>query len=194
VRLPGTVSTPRLALRRWQVGDVAVLSSVILTTLDHLRPWMSWAAAEPLSAEARAEVLRAFERSWESGAEVVFGAFLHDDVAPGAVAVGGCGLVGRAERSALEIGYWVHVDHLRLGYATEMASALTDAAFGVGGVERVEIHHDRANLKSRAVPARLGFTFEGEHPDDPVAPAEEGIDCTWVMLRPDWVSRQDRRR
>ncbi len=194
MRLPGSLSTPRLTLRRWQLDDIAVLSSAVVASLDHLRPWMSWAAAEPLSPEARAEVVRTFERSWESGAEVVYGAFLRDTVPPDAVVVGGCGLVDRAEGSALAIGYWVHVDHLRHGFATEMASALTDAAFGVDGVERVEIHHDRANVRSRAVPARLGFTFEVEHPDDPVAPAEEGTDCTWVVLRPDWVNRQDRRR
>jgi RimJ/RimL family protein N-acetyltransferase len=58
----------------------------------------------------------------------------------------------------------------------------------------VEIHHDRANTRSRVVPARLGFTFEGERADDVMAPAEESIDCRWVMLRPDWVSRRDQRQ
>ena len=58
-----------------------------------------------------------------------------------------------AERAhTLEIGYWVHVDHLQKGYATEMARILTSAAFTVPGIERVEIHHDKANTRSGAIP------------------------------------------
>ena len=149
---------------------------------------MGWIADEPLSLESRAELFRTFESNWESGGDTVYGALLLDTV------VGGCGLHRRAGPDVLEIGYWVHVDQLGRGFATEMAASLTDAAFGVDGVERVEIHHDRANLRSRAVPYRLGFTFTGERPDDVTAPAEEGIDCRWVMSRPDWAERRDQRR
>jgi RimJ/RimL family protein N-acetyltransferase len=88
----------------------------------------------------------------------------------------------------LEIGYWVHADHLRRGIATEAARALTEVAFGVDGIERVEIHHDRANVRSRAVPARLGFTFMGESPDGARAPAEDGIDCTWTITASEWAA------
>lgn len=107
--------------------------------------------------------------------------------------MGGCGFNRKAAAGALEIGYWVHTHHLRRGYATEMASSLTDAAFTVAGIERVEIHHDRANHRSAAVPARLGFTFEGERADAPMAPAEVGMDWTWAVARPAWVSRRGRR-
>jgi RimJ/RimL family protein N-acetyltransferase len=177
-----------LILRRWTLDDATVMAAGVEESLDHLRPWMSWAGDEPLSADAREELIRRFERRWESGAEVAFGAFLGDTV------VGGCGLITRAGGSTLEIGYWVHVDRVGQGFATEMARVLTDAAFTVDGVVRVEIHHDRANLRSRAVAAGLGFTVEGERPDEVMAPAEEGVDCTWFVSRADWVSRRDRRR
>jgi RimJ/RimL family protein N-acetyltransferase len=206
-RLPEVVTTPRLILRRWRLADAAVVSRAVEESLDHIRPWMSWAVDEPLSPEARTELMRTFEADWESGGDVVYGALLRDtapgetapgDGAPGhrdlEVVVGGCGFSRRAGARALEIGYWVHVDHLRRGYATEMAASLTDAAFTVAGVERVEIHHDRANRRSAAVPARLGFTFEGERPDAEMAPAEVGMDWTWTMARPEWVSRRGRRR
>jgi len=161
---------------------------------------MSWTADEPLSPAARVALLESFQRNWEAGVAVVYGAFAVDGgdgaggpVVDGAV-VGGCGFNGGAEASVLELGYWVHVDHLRRGYASEMATALTDAAFAQAGIDRVEIHHDRANTRSGAVPARLGFTFEGERPDEVMAPGEDGIDCRWTMLRSDWLSRRERRR
>ena len=193
------MTTPRLILRRWRLTDAAVLSRAVEESLDHIRPWMSWAADEPLSSVARAELLRTFEAEWASGGDVVYGAFLRDttsgDTDPGTgTVVGGCGFTRRAGAGTLELGYWVHVHHLRRGYATEMASSLTDAAFTVAGVERVEIHNDRANGRSGAVPAGLGFTFAGERPDAAMAPAEVGMDWTWAVTRPAWVSRRGERR
>ena len=102
--------------------------------------------------------------------------------------VGGCGLHRRSSPDTLEIGYWIHVDHLRRGYATELARGLTTAAFEVDGVDRVEIHHDKANVRSAAVPRALGFTRGPEQPDDVQAPAELGIDCAWSMDRADWIA------
>jgi RimJ/RimL family protein N-acetyltransferase len=58
----------------------------------------------------------------------------------------------------LEIGYWIHAGFLRRGLATRVSCLLTDAAFTVAGIERVEIHHDKANVASAGVPRRLGFT------------------------------------
>jgi RimJ/RimL family protein N-acetyltransferase len=51
------------------------------------------------------------------------------------------------------------------------------AAFGVDGIERVEIWHEPANTSSGAVPARLGFTAVGELDGDRV----------WRMTRREWA-------
>ena len=65
-----------------------------------------------------------------------------------------------------------------------------DAAWvaGIPGIDAVEIHHDRANVRSAAVPRRLGFTFVGEEPDEPEAPGEAGIDCAWRAERAAWTA------
>jgi RimJ/RimL family protein N-acetyltransferase len=54
----------------------------------------------------------------------------------------------------------------------------------------VEIHHDKANVASAGVPRRLGYTYVSEQPDEPTAPGEIGIDCTWRVTRSDWLARQ----
>lgn len=72
------------------------------------------------------------------------------------------------------------------GYAIEMTAALTTAAFGVPGIERVEIHHDRANVASWGVPERVVFRFAGESPDEVTASGEEGVDWAWEMPREGW--------
>jgi ribosomal-protein-serine acetyltransferase len=177
--LPGWVVTDRLMLRELQDDDAPVQAAAVAASLDHLHPWMPWAAELPRS-EVLLDHFRAARRARVDGGDASYGVFL------GAVPVGGCGLHRRRGPGVLEIGYWVHVDHVRQGYATEMAAGLTTAAFGVAGIERVEIHHDRANVASRGVPERLGFRFAGESPDEATAPGEEGVDWAWQMPREGW--------
>jgi ribosomal-protein-serine acetyltransferase len=177
--LPAWVVSDRLMLRELQDADAPVQAAAVAASLDHLRPWMPWAADLPRPGVLLDQVREARQARVDGG-DAGYGAFF------GAVSVGGCGLHRRRGPGVLEIGYWVHADHVRQGYATEMAAALTTAAFGVPGIERVEIHHDRANVASRGVPERLGFRFAGESPDEVTAPGEEGVDWAWEMPREGW--------
>jgi ribosomal-protein-serine acetyltransferase len=171
---------PRLTLRRWVADDAQDLGTAITDNIDHLRPWMPWIAAEPQSLPNRVALLTQWQNEWDRGGDVVVGAFFD-----GAI-VGSAGLHRRRGPGVLEIGYWVHVEHIRNGYATEIASALTTAAFTVPGIDRVEIHHDKANIASAGIPRRLGFTFAEESPNTVLAPGEVGIDCRWMIERQQW--------
>jgi RimJ/RimL family protein N-acetyltransferase len=184
-RLPDFVETSRLTLRTWKPEDVEAMAAAVTASIDHLVPFMPWAALEPQSIDERLKLIAGWDAEWRNGGDVLFGVFL--DGTP----VGGCGLHRRLGPNALEIGYWVHVDHVRQGYAKEASAALTDLAFTVDGVERVEIHHDRANGASRAVPESLGYEFAGETPDAVTSPGEDGIDCTWIMTKARWRERSE---
>lgn len=142
---------------------------------------MAFASLEPLDAGARVELIGAWDDDWAAGGDAIYGVFTDG------VVVGGCGLHRRRGPTVLEIGYWIHVDHVRRGYATDLARGLTDAAFAIDGIDRVEIHHDKANVWSGAVPRSLGFVAGPERPDEIVAPAEIGIDCTWFIDRAAWL-------
>lgn len=181
-RLPELVETERLQLRRWHVEDAPLLSAAVEASVDHLRPWMWWAADEPVTPRARRDVLTSMMRDWETGGDVTYAVLLGGEV------IGSSGLHRRGGPEVLEIGYWIHVAHIGRGYATELAAGLTTAALTVAGVERVEIHHDRNNVRSEAIPKRLGFERVGEQDDGIRAPAEAGISCIWAVDRGDWAS------
>lgn len=183
-RLPDLVHSPRLTLRRWVGADAPALSAAILESADHLRPWMPWIASEPVRLDERVALIDRWNADWEQGGDLVVGIFMNGTV------VGGSGLHKRRGPGVLEIGYWVHVDHVRQGIAAEVSELLTAAAFTVADIERVEIHHDKANEASAGVPRRLGFRFADEAPNAVLAPGETGIDCRWTMTRDDWVARQ----
>lgn len=169
-----------LVLRRWRRSDARALDAAVAANLDHLRPWMPWAALEPISHADRQALLGRWERAWETGDELNYGLFVARR------AVGSCGLMRRIGPGGLEIGYWVDKEHQGRGYATRAAAALTDVAFGLPGVDHVEIHHDVANVRSGAVPRRLGFTVVGDEPREVVTPGEAGTARIWRMRRADW--------
>ncbi len=77
--------------------------------------------------------------------------------------VGGCGSAPdarpRRPRDRLLGAQGLHPSRDRDGHA---ASALTDHAFARPDIDRVEIHHDRANVASEGVPRALGYRLVGD--------------------------------
>ena len=170
-----------MSLRRWRLGDAAALSRLVGENLEHLRPWMPWVQQEPLTLVARLKTIRAWESQFRSGGDLWVGVFL------GGHAIGAAGLRRRRGPEALEIGYWIRERFTGCGYATRSASLLSDLAFSMPGIARVEIHHDRANTASGRVAARAGFIFSSQDPVASKAPGESGVECTWILSRGRWM-------
>jgi ribosomal-protein-serine acetyltransferase len=53
-----------LVVRRWAASDAAAMADAVAEAVDHLRPWMPWIAAEPLSEDQRIALIRGWEREW----------------------------------------------------------------------------------------------------------------------------------
>jgi RimJ/RimL family protein N-acetyltransferase len=159
--------------RRHREDDLDALQEAIEESRDHLRPWMFWADQ---TRNETASFLRAAIDKWNTGEEFTYLLVSYD----GARVLGGAGLHRRLGPDALEIGYWLRVGATGRGLMTATAAALTDAAFALDGIDRVEIHCDEANVRSAAVPRRLGYTL-ARIDDRPIAaPAERGRMMTWV--------------
>ena len=181
--LPARIETERLVLRTWTPDDAVALANAVTESIEHLRPWMPWIGFEPVALEDRQKLIAEWDTKWQAGEDAVYGVF-HDGVV-----VGGTGLHRRIGPRALEIGYWIHVDHIRQGFAKELSAALTDVAFDLDGIDHVEIHHDKDNVASEGVPRSLGYTFVGDVATAVAAPSESGVLCIWSMTRDDWESR-----
>jgi len=165
-------------LVRTAIGDTDALVATVNASLDHLRPWMPWAQV-PATTESIGTFLAGANAAWEAGTEFQY-LMAEPDTRS---IVGCCGLHARLGVGALEIGYWVHVDHLRRGLASSAARALTEAAFGIDAVTRLEIHCDAANTASAGVPRRLGYRLDRVEAHPPSAPGETGRLVIWVLER-----------
>jgi ribosomal-protein-serine acetyltransferase len=178
MRRPGELLTyGPVTLRRWLAADSEAVCDLVLGSQEHLRPWMPWAAE--FGPQDAAQFTERCEQDWESGTAFNYA------ITSGGAAVGSCGLMARIGSGGLEIGYWVDAGHLRRGLASAAVAALVSAAFGLPGIDRVEIVHDEANVASSGVPRKLGFTeiARRPHPDGPETPGESGTDVVWRLTR-----------
>ncbi|MFC5805291.1 GNAT family N-acetyltransferase [Streptomyces formicae] len=173
----------RIELRRWRMTDLDGLERTIHESLDHLVPWMPW-AADP-SRQHISDFLARNLDEWRTGQ--AFGYAITSD----ASLIGSCSLMRRIGPGGLEIGYWLHPRWTGRGLATTAAAALIHQGFHLTGIDRIEIHHDAANSASAGVARRLGFT-EVERkplPEGPLAPAETGVNVIWRMTAAQWRAR-----
>ena len=178
---PAEIDAPPVVLRRHRRQDLPDLVEAVTSSLDHLRPWMPWASADPLEA-ALDEFLAGSVGQFDRDENIQYAVW---DDATGKL-VGGVGLHPRLGPGRIEIGYWVRAGWLRRGIATAAARALTTTALALPGVEEVHIHCDEANGPSAAVPRRLGFTLLRIVDDEVAAPAETGRSMEWAIRREAW--------
>ncbi len=159
IPLPGPayrIVTPRTVIRCWQPADAALLKEAVDASIEHLLPWMPWANDEPTDLTAKIARLRTFRGKFDLGQDFVYGIFDREETR----VLGGTGLHTRLGAGAREIGYWIRADAINRGLATEVSAALTKVAFEVDHVRRVEIHCAPGNVRSAAVPAKLGYRHE----------------------------------
>jgi ribosomal-protein-serine acetyltransferase len=180
--LPGLIEGEGLVLRCWTVADAAAMHDAVTASLEHLRPRMPWIRFEPLSRADREALIAGFERDRLAGGDVILGIWR------GGTVVGGAGLHRRIGDGGLEIGYWVHIDHVGEGIATTATRLLTDVAVRQPGIDRVEIRHDVTNAASERIPEKLGYAPVGEVTSTlDLAPADTGTDRVWRTTPRTWT-------
>ena len=184
---PTEIALDGFVLRHYRREDARALAAAVGESVVHLRPWMPWIALEPTTVKDREELLDRWEREWDEGIQYSFGMF------DGTRVVGGASLMRRIGHDGLEIGYWVHPAYVGRGFATQAARALTTIGLRIPEVTHIEIHHDKANVRSGRVPLKLGFEMVREQPDEIAAPGESGVSCIWRVDRAAWApSQRDR--
>jgi RimJ/RimL family protein N-acetyltransferase len=153
---PYRIVTDRLVLRCWNPADAPLLKEAVDSSLEHLRPWMPWAADEPQPLEQKVDLLRQFRGRFDLGHDFTYGILARDESS----VVGGTGLHTRVDSVSFEIGYWIRGDRAGEGLGTEATAALTRVVFELTDIERIEIRVDPANEASRAIPRKLGYAEE----------------------------------
>jgi RimJ/RimL family protein N-acetyltransferase len=163
---------------RWlTVSDAEAVARAVDESLDHLKPWMPWADAQSTDVTFQRNRLRQQSQQRERTEEWQYGLFAVADEQ----LLGSFGLMTRRGPGTLEIGYWLHPDVGRRGYATNAARALTATGRRVRSIKQMIIVCDEANTRSAAIPQRIGYTLQRVESRTPEAPGETGRMQIWVF-------------
>lgn len=167
----------RILLRPFRTEDAPALFAAIDESREHLRPFILWDHYHQ-TVDDTADYIREARARWMLREELPVGIF---ERATGRL-LGGTGLMFPRDAwsvRACEIGYWLRASAAGQGYMTEAVRLLTEWAFTQWGANRVEIGCDARNVRSAAVPQRLGFILEGwlrnAHPGEDGMPRDSLI-------------------
>jgi ribosomal-protein-serine acetyltransferase len=176
----GTLKLSEAAhLRLLEESDAGELHGLIEANRSYLARWLPWAAGQS-AADTLAFIRRTREQL--DGNDGFQAAVVCDGRIAGVVGYIG---VDWASRST-SLGYWLSEERQGGGTMTAAVRLLTDRAFAVWDLNRVEIRAASENLPSRAIPERLGFAQEGTLRQAERV-GERYLDCVvYAMLAADW--------
>lgn len=144
-----------IVLRGWREDDIVIALDVVLRNREHLQSFMHWMTAD-YSIESARKFLNAAIANRRDRKNLGLGIFRGEQL------IGSIGFVEfNWTTRKTEIGYWIDKDEEGKGIITRACRLLITYAFEELEMNRVEIHCSAENLRSAAVPERLGFTKEG---------------------------------
>ncbi|WP_224417125.1 MULTISPECIES: GNAT family protein [unclassified Modicisalibacter] len=149
------VATEAVELKLLSLDHTEQLFDLVNGNREHLREWLPWVDGTQTSTDTESFIKSALSQ-YEAGHGPQYVIFYE-----GAM----CGVCGfhpfdLANRIG-GIGYWLSQICVGKGIMTSAVRSLVKTGFNEHEMNRIEIACATGNARSRAVPERLGFTFEG---------------------------------
>lgn len=142
-------------LRLLEERHAAELCAMTKQHWRYFRQWMPNFSDVYTLEESRDFIRQCLER-FAAGREIPAGIWVAGALA-GVISLKGIDLTNRNA----SLGYYLAATHQGRGLVTEACRILLDYAFGELQLNRVDILCAPGNVRSRAIPQRLGFTEEG---------------------------------
>lgn len=156
----------RVVVRPYRESDAPDLFEAVAESRDHIRPWLPFADEHQTIEESRDWIIQMMAQ-WLLREDLTLGMW---EAATNRY-LGGTGLHPHNwDTGYFEIGYWLRPSAEGYGYVTEAVRLLANYAFDTLKANRLEIRCDELNVRSAAVPQRLGFVREGCLRNDTTAP------------------------
>ncbi len=145
-----------LSLKLVEMKDAERIFELTNSNRSHLRQWLPWLDWTQNQQDTEAWIKGAME-GYASQRSITTAIIYKESI------------VGVASFNSLDwsnkiayIGYWLGQEFQGNGIVTSVAEALTQYAFETLEFNRVDIRAAEFNKKSRAIPERLGFQYEGK--------------------------------
>ena len=177
---------PNIEIRMFETYDAETVFAAVERNRDRLREWLPWVDGTH-SAEDVREFISRVHTQFENHQGPQCGIWVDGCFA------GGFGVhpIDWGNRSC-SIGYWIDQSLAGRGIVSRCCEAILDHLFTDLKLHRVEIRCGTGNLRSCAIPERLGFQREG------IARQAQCVGGRWIdlviwsMLEDEW-RRKNRR-
>ena len=170
-------------LRTVREQDVDEVLALVSRNYDHLRTFMEWAKPNYSAEDANDWVQRSV-RDGESGNVLNF------LICSGGRIIGTIGFAAfDHDAKVTEIGYWIDAAEQGKGIMGLATEKLVELAFDHLGMNRVQIRCADANVRSAAIPRKLGFIEEGRQRQHVVRDGKVYDFLIFGLLRDEWAGR-----
>jgi ribosomal-protein-serine acetyltransferase len=173
-----------LRLRTLREEDAEELFQLVDRNRTHLREWLPWLDANTTARDSLA-FIQATLLQETANQGFTCAILLQARIA---------GVAGyhpiRWNNRSVDIGYWLARDAVGRGIMTKCCRRLISHAFDGYGLNRVQIPAAVSNVRSRAIPERLGFTLEGTIRDAEWLYDHFVDHALYAMLKRDWKGEQ----
>jgi len=161
-------------------ADVEPMHRLLTANREHLDAWLRWSAQLQTLDQVRG-FIREFQERQARGDGFHLGIRVNGELVGGLV----CWYIQRQNRNC-EIGYWLGTPFTGRGLASRAAARAVRHLFTVEGLHRIEMQCAVENLRSRAVPERLGFSAEGIRRDSHWIGTRFQNHVVYGLLRNEW--------
>lgn len=162
------------------------LTVVVRANIERLRPWMPW-ATEDYSIDSAREFINLNLKTFAEEGSFSACAVLDEKIV---------GMIGfhklDLNNKSAHIGYWLAREAEGRGLMTRCCRVLIEYLFDELKLNRIQINCNVENVKSRAIPERLGFQLEGVHRQVEFFDNRFGDWAIYALLREDWEEKRQK--
>jgi len=182
-----TLETERLILRSFVENDFEAVHAY--ASVPENIQYMMWGPNE--ESDTKAFIIQAIKKSREIPCkDYQYAAVLKSS----GKLIGGCSLT-IINGDQAEIGWILHRDYWKQGFATEMGNRLLAFGFSELGLHRIIAHCDAENRASYRVMERIGMRREGcfleARPANKFSEKKYGDEYSYAILRDEWEVLQE---
>lgn len=169
-----------IELKLLDIHHVEDIFNSVNASREHLRRYLPWVDATNSTDDTR-EFIEGSKKQYAANNGFDVGIWYKGEFA----GVIGFHSINRSIK-AISIGYWLDERFVGKGIMTKACKVFVDFAFNIYKLNRVEIRCAEDNLRSRAIPERLGFTQEGIIRDDEILDGNFVNCAVYGMLKREW--------
>ena len=171
-------------LRLLERRDAEPIFAAVERDREYLRQWLPWVDRTESAQHVRAFIEEVVIPQWSDNRGPQCGIWVDGELA-GSV---GCHPIDWANRLC-SIGYWVESRRQGQGIVSRSVSTMLNYLFEEECLHRVVIQCATGNVRSCAIPLRLGFVQEGVLREAELVGGRWLDLVTWGMLEQEWRQR-----